>query len=171
MVFDYDSLYRDTPDALGAPGKALVDFFAARAASGLRVLDVGCGQGRDALFIARLGHRVLGVDLSAHGIAALTRAAKAEALPVEAMVADVATFEPAGSFDVILFDRVLHMLDEAPRLAALRRLAGHVAPGGWLLIEDEPSNIAGFKTVIAALAGEWATEKARGGALLLRRTP
>ena len=88
MAYNYDALYRTTKDALGAPTKKIVDAFAALDGRRLRVLDVGCGQGRDALFIARLGHHVTGVDISTSGISAMIVAAKAEGLSVEGVVAD-----------------------------------------------------------------------------------
>ena len=53
MAYNYEALYRDTPNALGAPTPAIVDFFAKHQGQTRRVLDIGCGQGRDALFIAR----------------------------------------------------------------------------------------------------------------------
>lgn len=87
-----------------------MQFFETFANPAARVLDVGCGQGRDALFIARLGHSVVGVDLSAHGIRDLLAASKAERLDITGDVADITTYTPAGKFDVVLIDRTLHML-------------------------------------------------------------
>jgi cyclopropane fatty-acyl-phospholipid synthase-like methyltransferase len=54
-------------------------------------LDVGCGQGRDALFIAIKGHRVVGMDISANGIRDLKDVASRENLPIEGIVADILT--------------------------------------------------------------------------------
>ena len=53
MVYDYDKLYGATSQALGAATQVLVEFFKRNTSEALRVLDVGCGQGRDAFFIAR----------------------------------------------------------------------------------------------------------------------
>ena len=69
-----------------------------------------CRQGRDALFIARHGHHVLGVDLSPTGIRDRTIAAKIEGLPIQGTVADLTTYNPSGFFDIILCDRTLHTL-------------------------------------------------------------
>jgi SAM-dependent methyltransferase len=170
MAYDYDALYGTTQDALGAPTKVFVDFFAAFEQTNARVLDIGCGQGRDALFIARAGHRVVGVDLSPNGVRDMTEAAAKEGLPVEGIVAELEAFKPDGIFDVLLIDRTLHMLDEQPRLAVLERLIGCVAESGWALIEDERSNIAGLKAVFDAHEVAWETVTAKRGTLFLRRS-
>ncbi|WP_342077412.1 methyltransferase domain-containing protein [Yoonia sp. SS1-5] len=68
MAYDYDKLYAQERDALGQPTAIFVDFFDKIDRKQMRVLDVGCGQGRDAIFIARKGHQVVGVDISANGI-------------------------------------------------------------------------------------------------------
>lgn len=169
MSYDYDQLYRETPNALGAPTKAFAEFFKTYDKTNARVLDVGCGQGRDALFIGRLGHRVDGVDLSPAGIADLVADAQREALDVRGDVADITEYQPDGLFDVVLIDRTLHMLDEIPRHAVLTRLLDHVAPKGYLLIADERSNMAGFNAVFIADDREWETLTDKGGILFLRR--
>lgn len=169
MAYDYDALYRETPDALGLPSRVFTDWFEPRADAGLRVLDLGCGQGRDALFIARAGHRVVGVDLSPAGIADMTRVARAEGLDVTGIVADIAQFEPDGAFDVVLIDRTLHMLGAGSRHAVLARLAGHVVPGGWLLIADEPRNIAALRVALETPDADWEITKAQRGLLFARR--
>lgn len=169
MAYNYDELYQSTPDALGVPTKVFVDFFARYDQKNARVLDIGCGQGRDALFIARAGHRVVGVDLSRNGIRDLTNAAAKEGLPVEGIVADLETFTPKGMFDVLLIDRTLHMLDETPRHAVLARLIDAVSPGGWALIEDERSNITGMKAVFAIHDADWQITIEKRGTLFLQR--
>jgi 2-polyprenyl-3-methyl-5-hydroxy-6-metoxy-1,4-benzoquinol methylase len=167
MAYDYDKLYGETPDALGEPTQVFVDFFAGFKTLNARVLDVGCGQGRDALFIARLGHQVVGVDMSANGVRDLLVAA--DGMNVEAVVADVVSFVPDGLFDVVLIDRTLHMLTEVDRLAVLARLLDHVAMGGWVLIADEKANMAGFKDQIAAHSVAWTTTLNKGGTLFVHR--
>jgi len=169
MAYDYDKLYGSTPQALGEPTSIFVDFFEQRRGKTLRVLDVGCGQGRDALFIARLGHSVVGVDLSPNGIRDLLALARQESLAIEGVAGDITAFIPDGDFDVILIDRTLHMLSEKDRLEVLARLIDSVRRHGWLLISDERSNIQGFRDIIAANSGTWKTELDACGSLFLRR--
>lgn len=90
-------------------------------------LDLACGLGSDALFLARRGLHTRAWDLSPVAIAALRQAAGD--LPVEAEVRDVVAMPPeADRFDVIC---VGHFLDRelCPRIAAALR------PGGLLLYQ------------------------------------
>ena len=155
VPYNYDKLYENTPDALGAPTKQFVDFFDWLGDAKLRVLDLGCGQGRDAIFIARLGHQVVGVDSSASGVADLVAKCQKEGLQIEGQVADLVFFESDVQFDVILFDRVLHMLDKPRRLEVLEKSLAWLVDGGWMLIADEPKNMAAFRTVLHAAENEW----------------
>ena len=169
MAYDYDKLYGSQPQALGDPTQVFVDFFDQNARQSLRVLDVGCGQGRDAVFIARKGHSVIGVDLSPNGIRDLNHAAKAEHLSIEGVVADISTYPPEGDFDVVLIDRTLHMLPRKERLEALARLIGFVRPDGWVLIADERANMQNFKDAFAASDQAWDIVLDKGGSLFLQR--
>ena len=63
----FDELYRETPDFFGSePSRLLAQFHHLIPADGF-VLDIGVGQGRNALFLARKGVSVEGIDLSAVG--------------------------------------------------------------------------------------------------------
>ena len=130
-------------------------------------MDIGCGQGRDALFIARLGHAVVGVDLSPTGIAEMCAIADEEDLNINGIAADITEFVPEGMFDVILFDRTLHMLPKAPRLTVLSKLIAHVAPNGWVLIADEKSNMDGFKEIFAKDSRTWSRSLDTDSALFM----
>lgn len=111
----------------------------AREADGLTpgtALDLGCGEGADAVWLARRGWRVTGVDIS--GVAVQRAAAHAE----EAGVADRADFQrrdlgesfPDGTYDLVSA-QFLHSQGPLPRMRVLARAAAAVAPGGILLVE------------------------------------
>ena len=95
--------------------------------AGARILDAGCGSGRNMVEFARHG-RVTGVELSATSVA-LAREREAGEV-IEGSVLEMplpdATFELAASLDVIE-----HLEDD---LGALRELRRVVAPGGALLV-------------------------------------
>ncbi|MCK6577348.1 MAG: class I SAM-dependent methyltransferase [Anaerolineae bacterium] len=106
--------------------------------AGMRVLDVGCGNGRFALFLAEtLGRGAF----SYHGFdsspALLGRAERAlrDVPGVTLEVRDLLTDPlPAASFDgVVLFGVLHHIAGAERRMTLLRSLAEHVAPGGILV--------------------------------------
>ncbi|WP_051371966.1 class I SAM-dependent methyltransferase [Leisingera aquimarina] len=169
MAYDYDKLYRETPEALGAPSTVFTAFFNGLPTKRLKVLDAGCGQGRDALFIARLGHRVTGVDLSPHGIQGMLATAAQEGLDITGIAADLTAWEPQEDYDILLFDRTLHMLAAPDRRAVLARSLPHLRPGGWVLISDEKGNLEDFRRIFAAEPGAWHTEQDSRGVLFMKR--
>ncbi|WP_019631763.1 class I SAM-dependent methyltransferase [Actinomadura atramentaria] len=112
-----------------------------------RALDLGCGEGGDALWLARRGWRVTGVDISE---VALRRAAASAADVADRTAwtrADLtAEPPPAGPFDLVTAQ--YFPLPVRPDHAALRRLLAAVAPGGTLLfvghdLADVPSRVDG----------------------------
>ncbi|MCB9795576.1 MAG: class I SAM-dependent methyltransferase [Alphaproteobacteria bacterium] len=165
----YDRHYAASPEACGAPFAPFVER-ARRLPPKAKVLDLGCGQGRDALVFARLGHSVHGLDLSEVGIGQLRALAAREGLDIRAEVGDVAAFEPeAEAYDVVLLDRVLHMLtDDATRFAVLSRATRATRPGGQLLISEYPKQRALLQRFVAELEG-WTRTLERGGFLFLQR--
>jgi SAM-dependent methyltransferase len=165
MSYDYEALYATQPDALGGQARSLAQFLTKIAPAPCRILDVGCGQGRDALPLARAGHAVTGVDLSPSGVAAMVDAAKAEGLDVTGHVADIIDYMPDGPFDVVLVDRTLHMLDDASRAAAQLTLMAAAKDGGWLVIADETSNLPAMRAALEADARPWTIERCVKGEL------
>ena len=95
-------------------------------------LDVGCGEGADAIWLARSGWTVTAIDISE---VALTRAREAAGLAgaaVEWVCGDaLRTPFPAGSFDLVSLQ--YPALPKAAGEAAVRALLDTVRPGGLLL--------------------------------------
>lgn len=107
--------------------------------SGLRVLDVGCGDGSNSMLLALQGAVVTGVDISANAIEVAKERARINKVDDRTRFI-CAPFEdaslPAASFDVIWIDAVLHHL--IPVLPeSLRQLRRLRAKGG-VLIATEP---------------------------------
>ena len=106
-----------------------------------RALDLACGEGRNAIWLAEQGWRVTGVDFSDVAVEKGRRIAERRGVEVDWQVADVLEYEPeAGAFDlVILF--YLQFVEEELR-PVLARAAGAVAPGGtFLLVAHDTRNL------------------------------
>jgi len=96
-------------------------------------LDVGCGEGGDALWLASRGWSVTGVDLSPTAISR-AQAAAGDAQVHATFVAGEIDAAELGEFDLVTTS-FLHSWDpEFSRIPLLRAALRHVAPGGRLLV-------------------------------------
>ncbi|MBN9106116.1 MAG: methyltransferase domain-containing protein [Propionibacteriaceae bacterium] len=99
-------------------------------------LDLGCGEGGDAIWLARAGWQVTAVDISTNALERGRAAAEAARVPsgrIEWVAADLASWRPAGTYDLVSAC-FLQSPVSLPRTEILRRAATAVAPGGSLLI-------------------------------------
>lgn len=104
---------------------------------GMRVLDAGCGGGRNILYLLREGYDVFGVDVDAESVASVRRMANvlAPGLPSENF--QVAALEampfPDAFADVVLCNSVLHFARSEEQLRAMLQGMWRVLrPGGML---------------------------------------
>ncbi len=102
-----------------------------------RALDLGCGEGADAIWLAERGWSVLGVDVSTTALERAREDAGARGVGgrVEFAQHDLGRSFPAGTFDLICA-QFLHSPVAMDRQAILRAAAEALAPGGSLLIVD-----------------------------------
>ena len=115
----------------GEPNIFLVEV-AAKLGPG-RALDVACGEGRNAVWLASQGWRVSAADFSARGLEKAQALATGRGVELELIEADVVRWQPQPrSFDLVA---VLYLqLEAAERDLALAAAASAVAPGGSLLV-------------------------------------
>jgi SAM-dependent methyltransferase len=98
-----------------------------------RALDVACGEGRNAVWLAERGWRVVGVDFSDVGLTKAEHLAGERGVHVEWVQADVREYEPAaGAYDLVVV-LYLHLAADERR-CVLARSASAVAAGGTLLV-------------------------------------
>ncbi|MBB5851144.1 class I SAM-dependent methyltransferase [Amycolatopsis umgeniensis] len=97
-------------------------------------LDLGCGGGGDALWLAARGWRVTAVDISG----AAVRSLKERGGPITALRVDLAEDFPGGTFDLVSA-QYFHTPFELDRSRVLRTAAYSVNPGGRLAVVDHGS--------------------------------
>lgn len=135
---DWNARYAagELPWDTGTPDEHLVALVSAGAIAKGRTLEVGCGTGTNALWLAERGFDVLGVDLSPLAIdKARAKAAAGKPLACRFEVVDFLAAEPAGGPFDFVFDRgCFHVFDDGEvRARFAARVAALLAPGGqWL---------------------------------------
>lgn len=122
----------------GSPNAVLVDV-AGELAPG-SALDLGCGHGGDALWLARRGWDVTAVDVSATALSRVTSLAADQSLSERVRVEqhDLSATFPSGSYALVTAS-YFHSPVAMDRPAVLARAAAAVAPGGMLLVVDHAS--------------------------------
>jgi len=98
-----------------------------------RILDLGCGQGRNAIWLAARGHEVTAVDVSDVAIEQATKLAADAGVAVEFVAADLVAWEPQeAAFDLVL---LAYMQAPEPLRRALHRKAARaLTPGGRVFV-------------------------------------
>lgn len=98
-----------------------------------RALDLACGSGRNAVWLAARGWTVTGVDFSAVALEQARTLAAERGVEVEWVEGDLLEWQPArGAFDLVVVLYLQVPADERRRILA--RAAAAVAPGGTLLV-------------------------------------
>lgn len=122
------------------PNKILAALVTELAPNPGTALDLGCGHGGDALWLAQQGWQVTAVDVSPTALERV--AAGADAADVADRVHpqrhDLAESFPDGSFDLVSAT-YFHTPIEIPRAEVLHRAAQAVAPGGLLIVIEHAS--------------------------------
>jgi SAM-dependent methyltransferase len=106
-----------------------------------RALDLACGEGQNAIWLASLGWDVTGVDFSEVAIAKARTRAEREGVNVDFLSADLNEYEPEpAAFDLVL---VLYLhISRDERRSVLARAVEALAPGGtFVLVGHDLTNI------------------------------
>ena len=135
-------LYGTEPTSVA---RRLADLF--RAHGVRRILEAGCGSGRDALFYAREGFEVMGTDLSQNGLRWARQRAKAEGIDLTLICDElVETCLPPGSFDAVVAIHLVHLQPAGVRRAMLNQLWRLTRDAGLIAMANYSTSEAGFTT-------------------------
>lgn len=137
MEHDWDERYTtgETPWATGQPAPALVELSRAGRLPRGRALDIGCGTGTNARYLASRGYDVVGVEVSGSAIERAVAADSVAGGSIELKQLDFLVDDPpAGPFDLV-FDRgCFHVFDDpSDQRRFAERVAGCLGPDGlWV---------------------------------------
>ncbi|MEO7573556.1 MAG: FAD-dependent oxidoreductase, partial [Acidimicrobiales bacterium] len=129
---DWDHRYGRDQMWSGNPNGTLVD--EARSLAPGRALDVGAGEGADALWLAEQGWRVTASDISRRALDRVEAEAERRGLHVECQPADANAHEAFGTAGFDLVSAQYASIPRTPDGRGVRNLLQAVAPGGTLLV-------------------------------------
>ena len=128
-------LYRRAPSVESLPWHreqppSLLERAVAQRATRGRALDLGCGEGSHAVYLAQQGFDVVGIDFVPAALDAARARAEQAGVEVELHEGDVTEYQAPSAFDVVLDSGCLHHLPKAKVGAYRKRLDEWLAPGG-----------------------------------------
>jgi SAM-dependent methyltransferase len=128
----WDGLYRDNPNRV-----IVVDHVLADETAGLEpgsALDLGCGPGGNAIWLARRGWQVVGVDWAERAIELAREAAAAAGVAAEFVLADVTDWRAPRRFDLVI--STFSLLGGELSRRALATAAAALAAGGTVIVAE-----------------------------------
>jgi tellurite methyltransferase len=123
-----------------------------RVAPGMRILDAGCGFGRNLVYLVREGYEVYGVDSNSEAVEAVRRLAAALPATNFHVEAIEAMSFPDAFADVVLSSAVLHFARDDDQFHAMLRGTWRVLKPGGLLFCRLASSI-GIETQVKQISG------------------
>ena len=160
---EWDAMYAERDSVWsGEPNTQLVAEVSALTPG--TALDVGCGEGADAVWLAKQGWHVTAVDISEIALGRARAHASAAGVTVSFEQADLVAAPPAPkSYDVV--SAQFFHLPEPPRAQAYRGLGEAVRSGGHLLVvghypsehigKDHPERLFTTDEIVSLFADDW----------------
>jgi len=146
----YDTYYQ-TENLFGKPYPELIDFFKKYPQKG-KILDLGCGQGRDAIALTLMKFDVTGIDNSKVGIEQMNQIAKVKNLSLKGIVKDIYEYTEFNKFDFVLLDSMFHFQkkDKKKETDFIKRIISNVKKGCIIIfcIQDTGKKIEILNEVI-----------------------
>ncbi len=95
-----------------------------------KVLDIGCGEGKDAVFLARNGYNVTAFDASEQGLSKARELADINGVKIDFFKADVRDFRLDTNYDIIFSSGIFHYIPHELRESVVNNLKAHTTPNG-----------------------------------------
>lgn len=140
----YKNATEPLPWDIGTPAPELQSAFKELDMAGRPSLEIGCGTGTNAIWMAEQGSKVVATDISASAIAAAKEKSKKAGVEVDFAVADILNAGAVGNESVdFVFDRgVFHVMPEGKRGLFAERVAAALKNGGyWLCLAGSKDEV------------------------------
>lgn len=167
----FDAAYTGLPPwDIGRPQQAYVELVQTGKIHG-SVLDVGCGTGEHALYVAQHGHEAWGIDSSPTAIQKAQQKAAARGIAVTFRVADALQLQALGkTFETVIDSGLFHVFSDEERVLFVQSLASVLKSGGtyYLLCFSDQESGSGpgprrvsQAEIYATFSHEWRVKQIR----------
>lgn len=99
-----------------------------------KILDLGAGEGGDAIFLAKKGFDVKAIDISETAINKIKKIAKKEKVSIKAEAADLETYKIKQNYDAIISFAAIHFLKKQQINKIIKDMKEHTNKGGINII-------------------------------------
>lgn len=96
----------------------------------IKVLDIGCGEGKDAVFLAKQGYDVYAFDITKNGIRKTKALAEKEQVKVTSWIDDINDFQTDQKFDIIYSTGTIQYLDENHKVSFFEKVKAMTKENG-----------------------------------------
>lgn len=107
-------------------------------------LDLGIGEGKNAIFLAKNGFNVEGVDCSIEGLEKVEKLAKINGVTVKTFCTDIGEFKFTKDYDLIISTFTLHYLPKMKSHEVIKKIKSFTKIGGFNLITVFTRNFPGY---------------------------
>ena len=131
-ITDYDKRYKTEDYYWGlAPNNLCYEIMRLKPPTKpYKVLDIGCGEGKDAVFLARNGYDVTAFDVSEQGLSKARELANHCGVKIDFFKADVRDFRIETDYDIIFSSGVFHYIPNELRRSVIDNLKTHTTVNG-----------------------------------------
>lgn len=134
---EYNKIYKNNKDVWGKKPNKLLQIAWKKVQSSSWFLDLGCGQGRDSLFMAKKNFKVTAVDISKEGIRNIDLMAKKYDLDIRTVSQDIKNFKINNNrYTIINIFDALHFLEKKDALELIKKVKKNLKQGGFVIISD-----------------------------------
>lgn len=151
---NYDEVYASNFAYFGKPFPEVINYFERQGKRG-NILDVGCGQGRNAIPLAEMGYKVHGIDTSLVAISQLKNQLENISLNIKVEQKEFISLTNLDQFDFILLDGFFHFYDQesADEDEKMRHLLENVRSHCKLVFcfADHGESVSAFRKITSEL--------------------
>lgn len=131
----YDKIYKNNNNVWGSEPNKLLQKIYNQANAGSEFLDLGCGQGKEAFFLAKKGFNVTAVDSSKVAIKQIKEKAEKNKLPIRAICRNATNYKIKNSkYDIIAAMNVLQFLEKEEVMNLIKNIKTGLKNNGLIVL-------------------------------------